>query len=730
MSTFDREILCTLGPASLNDHTIARLTELGVTLFRINLSHTKLQDVPRLINYIRSRSSVPICLDTEGAQIRTGDMLNGEIAVRENSVVHAHSMRVPGDSFNFNFYPNDVVDKLQIGDFISIDFNAVLVQVIDKSPEKVSMRVLHGGIIGQNKAVTVERDIELATLTEKDIAALEYGRSAGIRHVALSFANRGSDVDLVRELVGQETYLISKIECRNALQNLDEIALKSDALLIDRGDLSRQEPIERIPRLQKLIIARGHDLGRKVYVATNLLESMINAPKPTRAEANDVVNTLLDGADGLVLAAETAIGKHPVGCVSMVVKLIYEYQTLKPSRGLSTNPSYEYQITEPVTLLIDPHGGRLVNRLIDVSEIADLHELPKLAIGDNELLDCKQIGIGTYSPLTGFMDRDTLDSVLYRHRLPDFTAWTIPILLQLHSNQIDDLAAGQRVALTNRDGKIHAILDVTELYHYDLAQLALAWFGTDSSEHPGVEQLLSQGEWFVAGDIQTLNHVIGLDEYELTPRQSRFIFSHKGWSKVVGFHGRNVAHRVHEYLQLEALNRTNSDGLFINPVIGPKKHGDFLPKPILKSYQMMIDFGIYPHGKVLLGSLATYPRYSGPREAVFNAICRQNMGCSHFIIGRNHAGVGNYYREEDYRRLFGQLNDIGIQPEFFDAIGYNPKAKRYENSADGETSSISGTRLRDALNNNQLLPDWFVRDIIQEMLNDTIKSGQAVFHSS
>lgn len=177
-----------------------------------------------MIDFIRSRSAVPICLDTEGAQIRTGDMLNGEIAVRENSIVHAHTLRVPGDAFNFNLYPDDVIDKLEVGDFISIDFNSVLVQVISRDDAKVAMRVLHGGVIGQNKAVTVERDIALDTLTAKDIAALEYGRSVGIHHVALSFANRGSDVDQVRALVGDDTFLISKIECRNGLINLDEIS--------------------------------------------------------------------------------------------------------------------------------------------------------------------------------------------------------------------------------------------------------------------------------------------------------------------------------------------------------------------------------------------------------------------------------------------------------------------------------------------------------------------------
>jgi pyruvate kinase len=156
------------------------------------------------------------------------------------------------------------------------------------------------------------------------------------------------------------------------LIHLDEIAAKSNALLIDRGDLSRQEPIERIPRLQKMIIARGEALNRKVYVATNLLESMIVSPKPTRAEVNDVINTLLDGADGLVLAAETAIGADPIGCVVMIVKLIREYNILNEQRSKTPDIIREYQFTDPTSLLIEAHGGTLINRQIEATSLPNL----------------------------------------------------------------------------------------------------------------------------------------------------------------------------------------------------------------------------------------------------------------------------------------------------------------------------------------------------------------------
>ncbi|MFP6758034.1 MAG: pyruvate kinase, partial [Alphaproteobacteria bacterium] len=303
-----KEILCTLGPASMNDRVIARLEELGVSLFRINLSHTKIEDVAPVIDFVQARTKVPLCLDTEGAQIRTGAIAEGQAIVRDNSVIRVYRAPVPGDSQRLNFYPPDIVDCLELGDFVCIDFNTVLAQVIEREPGNATLRVVNGGTFGANKAVTVERAIAMPPLTEKDSAAMAIGREKGIRHVALSFANRGSDLDVIRAAALPDAFVISKIECRNGLINLDEITAKSDALLIDRGDLSREMPIERVPALQKWVTRRGKQAGRKVYVATNLLESMITASVPTRAEVNDVFNTLLDGVDGLVLAAETAIG--------------------------------------------------------------------------------------------------------------------------------------------------------------------------------------------------------------------------------------------------------------------------------------------------------------------------------------------------------------------------------------------------------------------------------------
>lgn len=718
-----KSILCTLGPASMNDWTIRRLEELGVSLFRINLSHTRLKDVARNVAFLKERTRVPVCLDSEGAQVRTGDFVEPTLTLNGNSMIRVHRNRVPGDAHNFNLYPTGILDLLEVGDLISIDFNSVLVQVVGREDDAVAMRVLNGGVIGRNKAVTVERDLPMAPLTAKDRAAIGIGREMGVRHFALSFANQLADVTETRRLVGADAFLISKIESRNGLRNLEDIARASDAILIDRGDLSRQVPLERIPAQQKSIIRRVKSLERPVYVATNLLESMVVGPSPTRAEVNDVYNTLSDGADGLVLAAETAIGRYPVLCAGMIVKLIREFEN--PDVGLDGN-----KWDMPVSLLAAPHGGELVRRQAGPSDRADVERLPRLAVEETDLKDIEQIALGTFSPLTGFMDRRTLESVLHDHRLPSGAIWTLPLLLQVAPEAAARLVPGERVALTDATGTPYALLDVSETSTIDLESVARLWFGTDSREHPGVARLLARGPHVVAGDVLLLDRLPSpYHHYELTPVESRFIFTHKGWSKVVGFHSRNVVHRVHEHIQFQALADTGADGLFISPVIGPKKPGDFLPPPILKSYQILLDFGIYPRDKVVLGSFSTYSRYCGPREAVFTALCRKNMGCSHFIIGRDHTGVGSFYSDAANRALFDTLGDLDIAPVFFDAIGYDPETEAYASSSARTLAPISGTQVREALRDGGAIPEWFMRDEVQDMLRREIQLGRPVFHA-
>lgn len=721
-----KEIWCTIGPSSLNDYTLTRLTELGVSLLRINLSHTKLKDISDIVSYIQSRTSIPICLDTEGAQIRTSDRLNDNLLLEENTIVYAHRHLVSGDSGNIGFYPGDIISLIEAGDFISIDFDSVLAQVIARSQDKLVLRIVTGGSVSRNKAVTIlNRDIEIPVLTEKDRDALGIGANSGIRHVALSFASKASDVDEVRRISPKDTSVISKIESIKGAMNLKEIAARSDALLLDRGDLSRQINIEKIPALQKEIIDYANKSGVKIYVATNLLESMVTKPSPTRAEVNDIYNTLDDGADGLVLAAETAIGSFPVHCVMMVSKIIQQFSNL--SEKLS---SKDLQRNESL-LLIEPHGGVLIDRMNNYLDTAKIEEFRSLDVDRTVLLDAEQIAMGTFSPLEGFMNREELDSVLEAYRLPNGVVWPIPVVLQVPREAAARLKKGQTISLRlENTNDIYALLHISDIYRYDLDKMAKDTFGTNDPTHPGVQSLKKRGEWFLGGSIDLVKRLPSeYKNYELTPRQVRTIFENKSWSKIVGFHTRNVIHRAHEHIQMLALKNYHCDGLFVHPVIGPKKKGDYHANIILKSYEMMMTT-YYPKNKVLLAAFQNYSRYSGPREAVFTALCRKNFGCSHFIIGRDHTGVGNYYEPDAAKKLFEKLGDIGIIPIFFTEQYYCRICKTYVEQCEHGAKhalKISGTEGRRMLEAQNDPPEWFMRKEISRLIIDELEAGKDAF---
>jgi ATP sulfurylase len=722
MKVKEVELLCTLGPASLNDRVIHWLERAGTSLLRLNLSHTRIEDVERIVNFIQKRTHIPICLDTEGAQVRTGPLADGRITVRENRFLTARARPLAGDQSGISLYPGYIVNQLQVGDFISIDFNAVLVQVVERKDDEAVLRILNGGEIDQNKAVTVQRTLEMPPLTDKDLAAIAIGRNMGIRHFALSFAHRASDVDLIRGKAGARAIIISKIECLSGLSNLAGIAERSDAILIDRGDLSREVPIEQIPAIQKVIIRKAKAHAAKVYVATNLLESMTSSPTPTRAEVNDIYNTLADGADGLVLAAETAIGQYPVSCARMVVKIVQQFQRKVNGGGIRVPPS-------SLLAEVEPHGGRLVCRTLAPGEELDTGGLPSITVDDEELMDVEQIARGAFSPLRGFMDKACLESVLESNRLPSGMIWTMPVLLAVPAETARRVAKGDRVLLSSRCGSAHSVLVLSEVFQIEPELLVRKWFGTSSREHAGVARVLARGGHFLAGDV-TLIQALPLPyrRYDLSPAQLRTVFAHKGWSRVVAFHSRNLVHRAHEAIQMKALERTYADGLLISPVVGHSKPGDFMPHLILDGYQAMLDYGLYPPGKVVLASFITYPRFAGPREAVFTALCRKNMGCSHFIVGRDHSGVGGFYGPNANRALFDQLGDIGIEPVFFDAIGYDIQSERYiEINSSKSVKPISGTEIRRALIAGEVLPNWMMRPEVQDVVNAERMQKHAVF---
>jgi pyruvate kinase len=320
-----KALLCTLGPSSLNRRMIRQLEAAGVTSFRINMSHTEIHDLERIIQLIQSTTEVPICLDTEGSQIRTGSMKE-PVSVERGNRIRLISEDVLGDAKAIPITPSYVLDRLEPSARMSIDFNSVVLRVDRVGDGEAEATVISGGEVGSRKAVTAFPSPQMPSFSDKDLLAIHCTVLNRIHQYALSFCEHPASVNHLRELVGPNSTIIAKVESRKGVRNLSKIAEYADAILIDRGDLSREVRLEAIPMLQKAIIRKANALGVPVYVATNLLESMVTRPTPNRAEVNDVMNTLLDGADGLVLAAETAIGKFPVEAAQMVTTLLKEYQ--------------------------------------------------------------------------------------------------------------------------------------------------------------------------------------------------------------------------------------------------------------------------------------------------------------------------------------------------------------------------------------------------------------------
>jgi pyruvate kinase len=319
------KILCTLGPASLRPDVIEALNSRGIDLFRINMSHTPLEAVEEIVDLVRRHSSSPISLDTEGAQVRCG-RLDGDVTLRDGERLLLTPADIVGTGRELTLRPASIFGSLRPGALVSIDFDGALLEVNGVGQEGAEATVIDGGRIKSNKAVNIDPAPELPPLTEKDEEAIELGLRLGLDHFALSFAGSAENVALLRAMIGPEAHLMSKIESRAGVRNMADIIPASDAVLIDRGDLSREIPLEHVPFYQKVIVREANRWSRPVFVATNLLESMVTNRRATVAEANDIANTLLDGVHGLVLAAETAVGRDPVGSMDMVLSSIRAFE--------------------------------------------------------------------------------------------------------------------------------------------------------------------------------------------------------------------------------------------------------------------------------------------------------------------------------------------------------------------------------------------------------------------
>ena len=323
-----KKIICTIGPVSENVKTLKHFKKCNVDLFRINLSHTKFDDLEKKINFLKKNIGInKICIDTEGAQIRTGKIIK-PTKLKQNQIVTMGF----DNTANYLLYPYFEIMKLKVGTKAQIGFDDLTLKIISKSNNTIKCKVIQSGLIESNKGVHFETNVNLSTLTDKDINCINLAVKLGVKNFALSFANKPSDVQTIRKLIKKNCKLISKIETKNALKNLYQIIKKSDAVLIDRGDLSRYIPVFQIPVEQLKILKVSKKLKTPTYIATNLLETMVTKPTPTRAESNDVFQSLLHGASGLVLAAETAIGKYPKECVNFLKKSISEYNKFLKSK--------------------------------------------------------------------------------------------------------------------------------------------------------------------------------------------------------------------------------------------------------------------------------------------------------------------------------------------------------------------------------------------------------------
>jgi pyruvate kinase len=744
------KIIVTLGPATNTEQGLKTIKDKGVDFVRVNMSHSNLEDLEYSIN-LSKKVGIPFIIDTEGSQIRTGDLEQATIYFNENDEIKIWAKEIVGNTKTLSLRPGYVIEQLEAGDLIYIDFDTLILRVMDVSTASkgyIMTKAISGGFIGRNKAVVVdpifEKKFQLPPLSPKDYQSIELGLKHGIEHIAVSFVRSGASIAEARRATQNRMKIISKVECVDALEHIDEIIQKSDFILIDRGDLSKEIPIEKIPFTQKVIMRKARRYNTGVFVATNLLETMVEKKNPTRAEVQDVVNTIVDGALGLTLAAETAIGKHPMECINMLNKLIQHAELVvngsEPNslengfiRGLESSP---YLLENISSSLIPPHGGKLINRVLaNPPDSRYLASLPKVRLDQNKQMDVEQISVGTYSPLEGFMGQEDFQSVLSCMRLATGVVWPLPIILDVAEETADKVSIGEIIALTNDQEEVMALLHLSEKFRFDREDTAEKMYGTTSSDHPGVRMVQAMRPVLLAGQIDLIKgRQSETRAYELAPKQLRKLFEDRGWAKVLGFHTRNVIHRGHEFIQLQAMEDENCDGLLVHPVIGKKKAGDFKPEYIIKSYEKMIE-RFYPKDKVVLAAFSTFSRYAGPREALFTALCRKNFGCSHFIIGRDHTGVGNYYDAYASHRIFDKFPDLGIKIVKFNEVFYSRKLKNYVhengNSPHHEEGDklriISGSQAREIFLRGERPPSWFIRPEISRIILDALKSGQQVF---
>lgn len=377
--------------------------------------------------------------------------------------------------------------------------------------------------------------------------------------------------------------------------------------------------------------------------------------------------------------------------------------------------------------MLEPHGGKLVNRVAEGKERGELLKkaasLEKIQLNPREISDLEMIAIGAFSPLGGFLLEADYKSVVENMRLENGLVWSIPITLSANHEETKELKEDQELALLNGD-EILGILHLKQIYTYDKKKEAELVYKTTDTAHPGVAYLYNQAEFLLGGKVTLLNRPRHeeFQEYWFDPSYTRKIFKEKNWRRVVGFQTRNPIHRAHEFIIKTALEIV--DGLFLNPLVGETKKGDIPAEVRMACYKVLIE-KYFPKDRVFMGVYGGAMRYAGPREAILHALVRKNFGCTHFIVGRDHAGVGNYYGPFDAQNIFDEFSasEIGITPLFFDNAFFCRHCGEMATiktcpHPETEHFSLSGTKVRELLSSGEIPPPDFTRPEIANVLLD------------
>jgi len=385
--------------------------------------------------------------------------------------------------------------------------------------------------------------------------------------------------------------------------------------------------------------------------------------------------------------------------------------------------------------LIAPHGGELVQRFVRGSAREELVEkaksLPAIDLDERTESDVEMVAVGAFSPLKGFMGSKDYLRVVRELRLENGLPWSIPISLAIPEDQAERIKVGGQAALRARDGRLVAVLDVSDKWRPDKELEAREVYRTTDAKHPGVAYLMSTPPVYVGGEIHVIDRPAApvFPTYHRDPAETRALFAERGWARVVGFQTRNPIHRAHEYITKTALEIC--DGLLIHPLVGATKSDDIPADVRMRCYEVLVEH-YYPKPRVLLSIYPAAMRYAGPREAIFHAIARKNYGCSHFIVGRDHAGVGNFYGTYDAQEIFRVYapSELGIEPLCFEnafystAVGSMGTAKTAPGDASTQVN-LSGTKVREMLSRGELPPVEFSRPEVAQILIESMRERPA-----